>query len=283
VRKIPLVVLALLCFSFPRILVATQLKLATARAFQRYVDVTEARMRSEVSDPDHFLEFDSLPEQQKASVVARLRSGEILIHSVSGRENGTPMEVPGGLVHHWVAIAFVPGATAEQALKLAEDYPRYSDLFKPDIQEAKILGSKGNDFDVCYRLYRHAVVTVVYNAQFEADYVVPDRMQNYSFERFTRIAEVADPGKPDEHEYPVGSDHGYLWRLNLYTRCIERDGGVYIQVEFLALSRTIPFVFAWLVDPYVHSIPREYLHSYLEATRKALTPANPPLTAANPQ
>jgi hypothetical protein len=275
VRKFPPLVLALLCVSFSSTLSATQLKPLTARAFQRYVDLTEARIRQEVADPNHFLEFDSLPDEQKAATIARLQKGEILIHSVSTRENGGPIEVPGGLVHNWVAIAFIPGATAEQALKLSEDYPRYSELYKPDIQEAKVLAKKDDDFCVYYRFYRHAIVTVMYNAEFDVDYVVPDRAENYSFTRSTRIAEIANPGKADEHEYPIGNDHGYLWRLNLYTRYIERDGGVYIQEEFLALSRTIPAIFAWLVNPYVHSIPRDYLRLYLEATRKALTPANP--------
>ena len=59
--------------------------------------------------------------------------------------------------------------------------------------------------------------------------------------------------------------------MNLYTRWVERDGGVYVQVEFLALSRSIPAFFAPLVNRYVHSIPREYLKRYLETTRKALS------------
>ena len=54
--------------------------------------------------------------------------------------------------------------------------------------------------------------------------------------------------------------------MNLYTRWVERDGGVYVQVEFLALSRSIPAFFAPLVNPYVHSIPREYPKRYLETT-----------------
>jgi hypothetical protein len=279
VRKFPLAVLALLFVSVSSKTAATQLKPTTAHAFQHYADLTEARIRKEVADPTHFLEFDGLPDESKAAIVARLHGGEVWIHSASTRENGAPMEVPGGLVHDWVAIVFIPGATAGQVLQLSQDYSRYSELYKPDIQEAKVLSKDGEDFCVYYRFYRHAIVTVMYNADFNVDYVVPDPTANYSFTRSTRIAELANPGKSDEHEYPVGNDHGYMWRLNLYTRCIERDGGVYVQIEFLALSRTIPAIFAWLVNPYVHSIPREYLRLYLDATRKALTPA---LTPANP-
>ena len=103
------------------------------------------------------------------------------------------------------------------------------------------------------------------------DYFTPDSSSNYSLQRSIRIAEVEHPGGTDEREYPVGRDHGYLWRMNLYTRWVERDGGVYVQVEFVALSRSIPAIFAPLVNRYVHSIPREYLKRYLETTRTALS------------
>jgi hypothetical protein len=274
VRKFRWVVFALFCVCFSSKLSATQLKPATARAFQRYVDLTEERICKQVADPTHFLEIDSLPEEQKAAILARLQKGEVWIQSASTRENGGPMEVPGGLVHDWVAIVFIPGGTAEQVLKLSQDYGRYSELYKPDIQDAKLLAKDGDDFHIYYRFYRHAIVTVMYNAEFNVEYKVPDRTENYSFSRSTRIAELQNPGKPDEQEYPVGNDHGYLWRLNLYTRAIERDGGVYVQVEFLALSRTIPALFAWMVNPYVRAIPRDYLKMYLNATRLAVVPAS---------
>jgi hypothetical protein len=63
-----------------------------------------------------------------------------------------------------------------------------------------------------------------------------------------------------------------MWRLNLYTRYLQKDGGVYMQIEFLALSRSVPAIFAWLVNPYIHAIPREYLTHFLMITRKALSP-----------
>lgn len=73
---------------------------------------------------------------------------------------------------------------------------------------------------------------------------------------------------------PVGNDPGYLWRLNLYTRYLEKDNGVYIEIEFVALSRNVPAIFAWLVNPYLRSIPREYLTNYIRATQNGLSRAN---------
>jgi hypothetical protein len=63
-------------------------------------------------------------------------------------------------------LAFIPGGTAEQVLQLTQNYSRYADLYKPDIQNAKIVSREGHHFHVYYRLCRHAIVTVVYDAEF---------------------------------------------------------------------------------------------------------------------
>jgi len=68
----------------------------------------------------------------------------------------------------------------------------------------------------------------------------------------------------------VGNDHGYLWRLDLYTRYLEVNDGVYVQIEFVGLSRSVPAIFAWLVNSYVRSVPREYLTNYMGQLRKAV-------------
>jgi hypothetical protein len=273
VNKIVLVLLGMISvFSGTRAF-GTELKPATAQAFQRYAEFTEARIRREIADPKTFLLPDSLPDAQKNALLSRLKNGEIVAQPMSTREDGSPIPVPGGLVHHWMAIGFIPGATMEQVLKLAQDYSRHAELYKPDVQNAKILSQEGQHFHVYYRFYRHAIVTVLYNTEFDADYFTVDSSRSYCFVHAVHIGEIEDPGKPDEKEYPEGKDHGYMWRLNLYTRYLQRDGGVYIQVEFLALSRTVPAVFAWLVNPYIHSIPRDYLKHYIEETRKALSPA----------
>lgn len=53
-----------------------------------------------------------------------------------------------------------------------------------------------------------------------------------------------------------------MWRPNLYTRYLEKDNGVYIEIEFVALSRSVPRVVAWMVNPYIRSVPSEYLTNY---------------------
>jgi hypothetical protein len=61
-----------------------------------------------------------------------------------------------------------------------------------------------------------------------------------------------------------------LWRLNTYWSYEERDGGVYVQVESVSLTPSIPYGLGWAVGPYVESIPRESLEFTLRAVCNGL-------------
>ena len=98
-----------------------------------------------------------------------------------------------------------------------------------------------------------------------------DEGRVYSRSYSTRIVEVENADRSDEREKPIGKDRGFLWRLYSYWRFQEKDGGVYVQLESVALSRSVPLLLAWVVNPYLKSIPREYLSRLLTSTRVALT------------
>ena len=252
---------------------ASELKPHTVKAFQHYEELTEARNRSELSTPGEFLAIDSLPEGQREEEISRLKSGQVYIRTLSTKENDRKIEIPDGLVHHWLAIGFIPNARLQRVIEVVQDYPHQAELFKPDVQRAELLNRDGEHFRVYFRFYRHAIVTAVYNTQFDIDFTQNDPAHEYSFARAVRIAEVRNPGEKDERELPVGKDRGFLWRLDLYTRYLETNEGVYVQIEFLGLSRGVPAVFAWLVNPYIKSVPRDYLTNYIGKLRNAATGA----------
>ena len=276
-RRRFLAVLLAICvgFEFPSPTGASELKQHTAQAFDRYVQLTEDRIQSEVADPGNFLHVDSLPEKERDAILERAHSGDVVIEPMRTLDKGKEIHVPDGLAHHWLAIGFLPGTTIDKAVALAQDYPRHAELYAPDVQRSRVLAHDGPHFSVYYCFYHHAVVTAVYNTEFSVDYFLPDPSRSYCFARAVRIAEVQNAGNPDEKELPVGNDHGYMWRLNLYTRYLEKDNGVYVEIEFVALSRGVPWMFAWLVNPYMRSIPRDYLTNYIHATGKALSAKGP--------
>lgn len=250
---------------------AAELKPETVAAFDRYVQQTEARMAAETLPDGAFLYPDSLAGSQKNDAYQRLRRGEIVIEKLTTSIDGRSMSAPGGLIHHWVGIMFVPGASMEKALALAQDYDNRELIYRPDVIRSKLLSRSGDDFKVFMRFYKKGFSTVVLNTEYDIQYfhLDPDRVWCKSLS--THIGEVADPTHPDGPELPPAQEHGYLWRLYTYWRFQEKDGGVYMQCEAVSLTRGIPFGLNWLFGPLVKSIPRDSLNRMLGQTRTAIT------------
>jgi hypothetical protein len=263
---------ALVCASLlAEPLPAVELKRKSVETFDRYTRLTEARIDAELKKSDPFLWVDSLPESARALAYDRLRRGEVVIERITTLDNGQPIKDDDSLIHHWLGTVFVPGVTLQQTIALAQQYDLHAEIYKPDVMKAKILARNGNDFTVFFRFFKHkAVVTTVHNTVFEVHYIPLDARRLWTRAWTTRIAQVEDPNKPDGPEKPVGNDSGYFWRLNTYWRYLERDGGTYIQLESVTLSRDIPAIVAWIVRPFVEGVPRESVTFTLATTRRAL-------------
>ena len=245
--------------------VATELKQKTAVAFDRYVAATEARFAHELRPGGIFLYIDGLGTDQRSAAYTQLKQGEILVEKLETR--GASSDIPDGIVHHWVGIIFIPGVTLAQTLPVVKDYDRRADLYKPDVIASRTTSHHGDDFTMFLRLRQKKFTTVVFNTDYAVHWgqVSPDKVFSNSVS--TRIAEVKDPEKPDGEELPVGTGHGYLWRLNTYWRFEEKDGGVYLQCEALSLTRDMPTGLGWLLKPLVTAIPKASLNRALGQTR----------------
>jgi len=252
---------------------AEQLKPATVNAFDHYVELSEQRMAGELRS-GRFLRVDDLPPNLRDADYARLRQGEVVIERLATLDEGHSISVPGGLVHHWMGTVFIPRTTLARTLAFLEDYDEQYKYYAPDVQRSRLIERDGNHFRVFLRLRKTKVVTVILNSEYDVRYVLlaSDRAASYSYSR--RIAEVENAGKPNESEKPVGNDSGFLWRLNSYWRFLERDGGVYVQLEAISLTRDIPPGLGWLIGPFVTSIPKESLAFTLSRTQQGLAPTS---------
>ncbi len=248
---------------------AAELQPRTVAAFDRYVSATERRIAGEVAGVP-FIHLDGLSAPARQDWLGRLQKGELYIEAIETRDAGREIEVPDGLIHHWVGIVFAPSATVDQAIALLQDYDDAADIYSPRITRSKLITRDGDRFDVYLRFFLEKIITVVLDTEHEAEFFRPSRERGYSRIVSTRIVEVSEPGTAEEQTKPVGQDGGYLWRMNTYWRFLERDGGVYVQCESISLSRGIPLGFGWLVGPFVTSIPRESLTFTMETTREAL-------------
>ncbi|MFB3830020.1 MAG: hypothetical protein ACE15B_24845 [Bryobacteraceae bacterium] len=252
--------LALVLWFMQSAATTAELQPATVQAFDAYIRAVEARVTPRTGA--RFLWVDESPER-----VRQVRAGEVLSEAWAGKaESG----VAGGLIHDWIGAVFIPGATLEKTLALVEDYDNHKNIYKPEVIDSKLLSRQGREFKIYLRLVKTKVITVVLNTNHDVLYtpVNAKRMRSRSYS--TRIAEVADAGKPGEHELPVGKDHGFLWRLYSYWRFEERDGGVYVECEAISLTRKVPAVLSWLINPIIRNLPRESLANTLRATREVL-------------
>jgi hypothetical protein len=248
---------------------ASQLKPETEAAFDRYVALAEARMDNDVR-LNQFLVMDRLPDLQRKEAYNQLQNGQVYIEELHTQQEQHAILIPSGLIHHWVGVIFIPKATLTETNAVLQDYENETEIYKPEIHRAKLIERNGNVSKIFLQFYNKSIVTVVLN---EYSNVIETRLGStrlQSTSHSTRIAEVVNPGSPDEHERADGDDHGYMWRLSSYWRIEEKDGGVYVQNESITLSRTVPTLLARLVNPLVKSIPRDVLFHTLTNTRNAV-------------
>lgn len=242
----------------------------TLEAFDRYVKLTEARNADELKRGTNLFWIDQLPAAERAEAYAALKHGEVRMKKLEMRDGGKEIACPGGIIHYWAGVVFIPGAKLDDVLGMLEDYDKHYIYFGPDVERSKIASRDGDHFRVLLRFRRHKVITVVLNTEHDIQYFRDARDRAHSRSSAVRIAEVENAGKKDEREKPPGEDGGFLWRMETWWRMEERDGGVYVQSEVLSLTRDIPVMLKWLIEPFVTSVPRETLSATLVATRKAV-------------
>jgi hypothetical protein len=250
--------------------VASELEKATIEAFNHYVEAAEQQMQPSVRADGPFLWIDFRPEAKRDRLYERLRSGQFVIRQLNTEDDGQEIDVPDGMVHHWIGLAFVPGATLKTAEAVLEDYQDYAQIYAPQVRRSRIYGRDADEFRIYLQLYKDSPRRVSYNANFDVQRMQlgPDRIASSSVS--TRIAQLQDPSQPDGAEYPVGQDAGYLWRMNDYWRYEQKDDGVYMQVEAISLSRDVPSFLGWIVHPVIRKLARETMAELLEANRRAI-------------
>jgi len=241
----------------------------TMAAFATYVRMTDSRNNEELQQDQNFLWIDTLPEAARNRAYKALAQGEVQIERRRSLDNEREIACPDGMIHHWEGLIFVPGAKMDGVLKILQDYDRHSVYYAPDVARSKLESRDGDHFKVFLRFRRQKIITVVLNTEHDVHYFRDAPGKAHSRSSATRIAEVDNPGKPNETEKSREDDGGFLWGMETWWRLLEKDGGVYVQSEVVSLTRDIPAGLGWMIGPFVNSIPKETLTFTLEATRKA--------------
>lgn len=186
-----------------------------------------------------------------------------------GREDGI-LNVPGGLVHHWVAAGFIPDVTLGQVLHVSRAYADYQRFYRPVIAST-IISREGDVYRVLLRIKEGAgPVTAILDIRSTVSYYYPDARRAYAVSVSEEIRQLQDAGGANERLLPPGRDSGYLWRAATLSIFVERDGGVYVELQTLGLSRRFPPLLAWVVEPIARRLGRKSAEGALAELRAAV-------------
>ncbi len=243
---------------------AADLKPETLAAWDQYIKLSDAAMQARLQPGKPFLWIDEAPGRR-----GKLRAGEILVSSVGAQG---PKQVPSGLIHHWIGAAFFPNANIGDVFGVVRNYSHYKDYYNPIVIESRSI-RKTPDVDrfSVLLMNKSLLLKFAIENESESSYVQAGAGRWYSFVTAVRLQEIEDYGQPSQRKLPSGEGSGYIWRLHTITRYEESDGGVYIEIEAMALSRDVPSSVRWMVDPIVRRVSKGALVTSLRQTVDAVS------------
>jgi hypothetical protein len=249
-----------------------ELQTETVAVWEEYVRSADLRMQARLDVQKPFLWADESPDRK-----LRVRRGEIVVAPVVG--HGT-WKVPNGLIHDWIGAVFIPGATIEELSAVMHDYGRYKDFYRPVVVESKLFSCTATDqkFSMVWQR-RVLFVNAVIEGQYQAHEVRLDARRGYNVAGTTQVQEIENYGHAGQRLLPASTGTGYIWRLHSIARYQQRDGGVYLELEAIALTRDIPASVRWLINPVVNHLSMNSITATLVQTRDAVKSllANPQL------
>ena len=242
---------------------AVELQSTTVDAWQQYLRAADLQLQARLDSGKPYLWVDETADRQ-----LRVRRGEVVVAPLV--RHGI-QSVPNGLIHDWIGAVFIPNATLGSLLAVLRDYDRYKDVYKPAVTDSKCLEFNAADQDFSMTWQRHVLfVNAAMQGHYRAHEIVIDSRRGYGVVDATRIQEIEDYGRPSERLLPADAGAGLIWRIRSISRYLERDGGVYLEIEAIALTRDIPSSLRWMVSPVVNHLSINSLTTTLSQTREAV-------------
>jgi len=253
-------------FEFAR---AADLKPETVQAWEDYLQDANIRIKQRLEPGASFLWMDEAPER-----AAKVRSRQIVVAPMHAH---IPQKVPSGLIHDWIGVGYLPGITIQDVLAVVRDYGRYKEFYQPHVIDSKMIAAEeaGDRFSVVLMNKAFFKKTAL-DSDYHASYNRLDDRRLYSISQTTHVREIAEYGTPSQHTLPENQGTGLIWRLYSVIRFEERDAGLYIEVEAIALSRDIPAAVRVVAEPIVRRVSRDSLITALKQTEAAVRSAAEP-------
>ena len=179
-----------------------------------------------------------------------------------------------------MSAMFVSNVTLDDVLEVTRDYDHYKEFYRPAVIESKLIARGNSDDKFSMLLMNKALfLKTVLDADYQVTNVRLDDRRFYSISMTTGVQEIEEYGQPGEHRIAEGEGSGYIWKLSSIARLEQRDDGVYVELEVIALSRDIPGAVHSVVDPIVRRVSRNSLLISLRQTGEAARSAGVPASA----
>jgi hypothetical protein len=258
-RLVPIVIL----LQFDLCVSAATLKPETIAAWDAYLQAANDKMQARLQPGAHFLWLDEEPDRAE-----KIRTkGPYVAPAVKD----IPRKVPSGLIHDWLGVGFVPNSTIDDVLRIVRDYDRYKEIYHPGVIDSAFRRTEGmQDFFFMRLANRSVVAKTALDTEGAASYTRVDDKRCYGISNTIEIREIEKFGTEEARTLPPDQGTGLIWRLSSITRLEERDGGVYAELEAIALSRDIPAAFRLFVTPIVRRVSRDSLATSLHQTKLAI-------------
>jgi hypothetical protein len=236
------------------------IKAGTNEAWNGYVERSQNALAQQSADPTQLLSIEP-----GSPTLEPVQSHDgFLIRSPRG--GGIP--VPYGLVHHWYGTVFLPNTHIPELLVVLQDYDNYSAVYHPGVVESKLISREGDEFTYRLKFIQKGFgIKAGLIGDFKTTYCRVTDDSGYSVTRAINLTELADPGTPDEHALSLSQSHGYVERAFTVARYRQVQGGVYLQLETLTLSRDVPAAIRWMVSPLIQRFSRQTMADTLEKLR----------------
>jgi hypothetical protein len=242
---------------------AATLKPETVKAWEDYVQSASESIQARNTDPAGFLKLYDRP-----SVAAKVGRGKIMVVPAGPH---IPRRVPFGLIHDWIGTTFIPNATIKDVLTIVRDYNKYKEMYPPHVLESKVTSTEETrDLFSLVLMNRSVIAKTALDFDYETAFVRVDDRRMYSITQSKRVQDIADFGTAKQRTLPEGQGTGLIWRLHSASRFEERDGGLCVETEAMALSRDIPSALRLVVEPIVRRVSRESLETALQQTASAV-------------
>ncbi len=253
---------------------AARLQPTDLKVWKLYIESASKQIADRATPGKTFLWTD-----ENAERLAKVRAGGIAISQITPKH---ARRMPAALISDWLGAVFIPNAKIADVLSIVRTYNRYEDIYRPNVanSRATVTGVPKDSFPTdstkikdrfsMVLLNNSYLLNTAFETAYEVSFVGVTNLIGYSVSQSTRVQQIDGYGGANQHLLSEGEGSGVIWRLFSVTRYVERDGGVYLELEAIGLSRNIPGSVKWIIQPAVKRALRASLSTSLRQTKAAV-------------